>query len=302
MNFSLEQLLAFVAVYDELSFSKAAVKLNKHRTTIGQVVTNLEDQLAVTLFERIGRSVVPTEDGELLYHYAKQTIEQARTLDKVALSLSYGGLESVTIAYPSFVPHKVLSDLRTQLAQDFPLMRVNFLVRGKAEIIKGMEEGNIHFGIVNSHDSKAMHSFDSTFLGHIEFVPFVKRNGKYSEIPTDKTRAAMANSRQFILRSFVEEGMKQKVLLSSEHEEVDQLALVIKLVGEDLGWSLLPKMLTESDYATDKIEILKVSELIEGFKFGVSLWSLHSKQLMDIKKSVLKVLYHYVEQMRKRRF
>ncbi|MEF1193146.1 LysR family transcriptional regulator, partial [Vibrio parahaemolyticus] len=68
MNFSLEQLLAFVAVYEQLSFSKAAVKLNKHRTTIGQVITNLEDLLAVTLFERVGRSVEPTEDARLLYH------------------------------------------------------------------------------------------------------------------------------------------------------------------------------------------------------------------------------------------
>ncbi|GAM59872.1 transcriptional regulators [Vibrio ishigakensis] len=124
MNFSFEQLLAFVTVYNERSFSKAAVKLNKHRTTIGQVVTNLEDQLAVSLFERIGRSVEPTEDGELLYHYAKQTIEQARTFDKVALSLSYGGLENITIAYSSVIPHRALSDIRLQLAKDFPMMRV----------------------------------------------------------------------------------------------------------------------------------------------------------------------------------
>ena len=44
MDFSLEQLQAYVAVYEQLSFSKAAVKLNKHRTTIGQVIGNLEDQ------------------------------------------------------------------------------------------------------------------------------------------------------------------------------------------------------------------------------------------------------------------
>ncbi|MDW1918453.1 LysR family transcriptional regulator, partial [Vibrio sp. Vb0349] len=57
MTFNFEQLLAFVTVYEELSFSKAAVKLNKHRTTTGQVISNLEDQLAITLFDRVGRSV-----------------------------------------------------------------------------------------------------------------------------------------------------------------------------------------------------------------------------------------------------
>ena len=119
MNFSFEQLLAFVTVYEQLSFSKAAVKLNKHRTTIGQVITNLEDQLAVNLFERVGRSVEPTEDGHLLYHYAKQTIEQARTFDKVALSLAYGGLENVSIDYSSAIPHRFLVLLRIYIFMYF---------------------------------------------------------------------------------------------------------------------------------------------------------------------------------------
>lgn len=294
MNFSLEQLLAFVAVYDELSFSKAAVKLNKHRTTIGQVVTNLEDQLAVTLFDRIGRSVVPTEDGELLYHYAKQTIERARTLDKVALSLSYGGLENITIAYPSFVPHRVLTDIRIQLAKDFPLMKVNFLVRGKAEIKQGMESGDIHFGIVNSHDSTAMHSVDGVYVGHVEFLPFVKKGGRFSHLSPDKALSELSSARQFVLRTFYEEGIDEKVVLSSEHEVIDQLALAIKFVGEDLGWSLLPKMLEESEYSIDKIEVLQLSQMKEGFKFGVALWSQHSKQVKEVKKSIVKVLDEYV--------
>lgn len=99
MNFSIEQLLAFVTVYEERSFSRAAAKLNKHRTTTGQVITHLEDVLAIELFERVGRSVEPTEDGQLLYHYAKSALEQTKLLDKVALSLSYSGLENINIAY-----------------------------------------------------------------------------------------------------------------------------------------------------------------------------------------------------------
>lgn len=153
--------------YEQLSFSKAAVKLNKHRTTVGQVITNLEDQLAVSLFERVGRSVKPTENELLLYHYAKQMTEQARIFDKVALRLSYG-----EFAYSSFVPQRVLVDIRKRFKHDFPMMRVNFLVRNKNQIKQGIQSGEYHFGLVNAHNSRAMHSFDSTFLGHFEFYPF----------------------------------------------------------------------------------------------------------------------------------
>ncbi|MCY9864747.1 LysR family transcriptional regulator [Vibrio coralliirubri] len=298
MNFSIEQLLAFVTVYDQLSFSKAAVKLNKHRTTIGQVITNLEDQLAVNLFERIGRSVEPTEDGHLLYHYAKQTIEQARTFDKVALSLSYGGLENITIAYSSVIPQRVLVDIRKQLKRDFPMMRVNFLVRNKKAIKQGIQDGEYHFGLVNVHDSRAMHSLDATFLGHIEFYPFVQKGGEFSNLDKEDVLVALRNSKQFVLRALIEEGMSEKIVVSSDHEEIDQLALMIKMVEKGLGWALLPKsFFSDPEFSQHDIEPIQASEMVEGFKFGFALWCPHSKQVRDIKGSLTSVIAEYRERL-----
>ncbi|MCA2414134.1 MULTISPECIES: LysR family transcriptional regulator [Vibrio] len=297
MNFSFEQLLAFVAVYEELSFSKAAVKLNKHRTTIGQVVTNLEDLLAVSLFTRVGRSVEPTEDARLLYHYAKQTIEQARTFDKVALSLAHGGLESVSIAYSSAIPHRLLVLLRVQLAADFPMMRVNFFVRNRNEIKEGLATGEYQFGIVNVHDSRAIHSLDSTFLGHFEFVPFVQKGGELASMAPDQVLTALRNSKQFVLRSFIEEGMGEKVIVSSNHEEVDQLALVVKMVEAGLGWAILPRTLAHSEFSNNDIEPVEVCELLEGFKFGFGLWCQPSKQIGDVKDSIMRVVTAYREKL-----
>jgi DNA-binding transcriptional LysR family regulator len=294
MNFSLEQLLAFVAVYEQLSFSKAAAKLSKHRTTIAQVITNLEDQLAVTLFDRVGRTVTPTEDGRLLYHYAKQALEQVRVFDKVALSLSYGSLESVTIAYPSILPHRVLADIRIKLAQDFPTMQVNFLVRNKSDIKKGIQNGDYHFGLVNIHDSTAIHSFDATFLGHIEFVPFVRKGSELAELPPEKVLSALKNSRQIVLKSLVDEGIKEKMLVSSEHEIVDQLALAIMMVREGLGWAWLPKIMSELEYVTDNIQPIIANEMKQGFKFPIALWCQHTKQVAKVKVSILAALENYI--------
>ena len=53
MNISYEQIKAFIAVADCGSFSAAAKQLGKHRTTLGQVVTNLEIETNMELFDRI---------------------------------------------------------------------------------------------------------------------------------------------------------------------------------------------------------------------------------------------------------
>lgn len=295
MNFSIEQLLAFVAVYEEHSFSKAAAKLNKHRTTTGQVIANLEDILAVELFERIGRSVKPTEEGELLYHYAKSTIDQSKIFNKIALSLSYGGLERINFAYSSVIPHGILSGIRVQLAKDFPNMRVNFLVKTKQEVEEGINNGDIHFGLVNIDHGKGMYGKDSTFLGHVEFLPFVKKGSALTKLPSNQALNALRTTRQFVLRAFVNDGMKEKIILSADNEEVDQLSLVIKLINNDLGWAWLPKVLSESQYIVEHLEPLKFDELKHGLKFSFALWNTHSKPILEVKKSILKSTDDYIK-------
>ncbi|MCL1142829.1 LysR family transcriptional regulator [Shewanella gaetbuli] len=294
MNFSLEQLLAFVTVYEQGAFSKAAVKLDKHRTTIGQVINNLEDQLAVILFERVGRSVEPTEEGELLYHYAKQALEQAKTFDKVALSLSFGELESINLAYCSFIPHQVLGAIRTRLKQEFPNMRVNCFIRTKSQIKTGIQDGSIHFGIVNVHDSKGLNSIDFTFLDYMSFAPFVSKNSHIATLPKSKVLKELQASKQFVLSSLIEDDMGEKVIFCSDHEVIDQLALMMKFVQLDLGWSFLPRMMVNSDYVSTHLTELKVEQMQQAIKIPLALWSPHSKQVAKIKKPLIEVINEFI--------
>lgn len=298
MNYSLEQLTTFVAVYEQQAFSKAAIKLNKHRTTVGQVITNLEDQLAISLFKRLSRTVEPTEDAVLLYHYAKQTLEQAKTFDRFALSLSYGGLESVTIAYASFLPHHVVSKIRRQLYEDFPSMRVNFLVRTKPEIKAGIEDGSIHFGIVNIYESKVINSIDFTFLGNMPFLPFTHVGSELSTLPSNETLSLMKSARQFLLKSMIDDKMTEKVIVSSQHEYIDQLAVIIKLVQEGFGWALLPKSITESEYVTENLTAIKCDQIKQEIMVPIALWCPYSKQVALVKKSIIKVADFYINKSR----
>ncbi|MDN2483603.1 substrate-binding domain-containing protein [Vibrio agarivorans] len=216
-------------------------------------------------------------------------------MDKVALSLSYSGLEEVTIAYPSYFPHRLLSDIRLQLAEDFPNLRVNLVVRSRDDIRAGMESGEFQFGFVNAQNLKAIHSMDSTLIGGIEFIPFVSKDSPLTKCAPDDTLNQLKLSRQFVLRSFVEEGIEAKMITSARYEEVDQLAMAIKLVQQGAGWAWLPKVLTESDYVTDGLVPLEIAELKEGWKFQIVLLSPHTKPITQIKTSILAVVSKYAE-------
>lgn len=60
-------LLAFLAVARERSFTRAAAKLGMTQSGLSQIIRNLEERLGVRLLNRTTRSVTPTQAGERLF-------------------------------------------------------------------------------------------------------------------------------------------------------------------------------------------------------------------------------------------
>ena len=65
---NLNDLLAFLAVAQERSFTKAAAKLGVSQSALSHTIRGLEDRLGLRLLSRTTRSVSPTEPGERLLH------------------------------------------------------------------------------------------------------------------------------------------------------------------------------------------------------------------------------------------
>src|SRR5215203_5787163 len=62
----LNDLLAFLAVARERSFTKAAAQLGVSQSALSHTIRGLEDRLGLRLLTRTTRSVAPTEAGERL--------------------------------------------------------------------------------------------------------------------------------------------------------------------------------------------------------------------------------------------
>src|ERR671928_532595 len=65
---NLNDLLAFVAVARERSFTNAAAKLGVSQSALSHTIRELEARLGIRLLTRTTRSVSPTEAGERLLH------------------------------------------------------------------------------------------------------------------------------------------------------------------------------------------------------------------------------------------
>ena len=75
----LGDLIAFLAVADERSFTKAAAKLATSQSALSHVIRRLEARLGVRLLTRTTRSVAPTEAGERLLAELRPSFEDIKS-------------------------------------------------------------------------------------------------------------------------------------------------------------------------------------------------------------------------------
>lgn len=119
--FDLRQLRYFVAVAEELSFTRAAIRLHISQPPLSQQIQMLERDLGARLLERSKRRVALTEPGRVFLDEARQILartEQARNRTAAAAAGSSGRLR---LAYtPSVSFHPALPHILRQHRQAMP--------------------------------------------------------------------------------------------------------------------------------------------------------------------------------------
>lgn len=78
MDFSLRQIVHFLAVMETSSFLRASLTANVTQPALSKSIKTLEDRLGVTLFERLSRGVRPTPHGIAFERYARRILVDAR--------------------------------------------------------------------------------------------------------------------------------------------------------------------------------------------------------------------------------
>lgn len=97
--FDFRQLRYFIAVAEELSFTRAAQRLHLSQPPLSQQIQSLERDLGVRLFERSKRHVVLTGPGELFLEQARQILQQAEDARRQVGEAAAGFSGHLRLAY-----------------------------------------------------------------------------------------------------------------------------------------------------------------------------------------------------------
>jgi DNA-binding transcriptional LysR family regulator len=146
MNFS--QLKAFLAVAQDGSFSRAAEKLYLTQPAVSKQIQALEEALGMRLFDRVGRSILLTEAGNILRDHAHivfQTLEEARETITQLRGLQRGHLRiSAASTIGTYMLPQPLGELKAQ----FPGIEISLAITNKARVVQQVLNHEVELGFV----------------------------------------------------------------------------------------------------------------------------------------------------------
>src|SRR3982074_2878625 len=107
---SLNQLRSFIAAVDEGSFSAAARKLRRAQSGVSELVSGLEDQIGVPLFDRSGRYPRLTSEGAVLLAGARGVVSSVDFMKARAKGMASGLEPELSVVVDVFFPIATITD------------------------------------------------------------------------------------------------------------------------------------------------------------------------------------------------
>ena len=156
IDFDFRQLEIFCKVVELKSFSKAANAVFLAQPSVSERIATLEDRVGSQLLDRLGRQVVPTAAGKLLYKHACLLLNMKKDACNEMqgfLGTQKGEIHIGGSTIPGeYIFPKILENFRKK----YPLVTVALTISDTSDIEERVMNGDFELGVVGSkstHDS-----------------------------------------------------------------------------------------------------------------------------------------------------
>lgn len=261
----IHQLKVFASVFKNRSFSKASEELHLTQPTISNHIKSLEDEFNSKLFDRLGRTIMPTKEAEVLYNHSLEIIEKADTLKEAIMEVSKDLTGKVLIGASTIPGVYLMPRIMSEFKKKYPSISFQILISDSRGIVEDVTRHELLLGIVGAK------------LGNdqINYIPFVEDELIVVASPY------LANNGESTLKDIIslpmvmrEEGSgtrrETERLLESRGVSLDKIHIagifgstdaVKQAVKAGLGVSILSKFSVADELEHDILREIKLSDI-----------------------------------------
>src|SRR5882757_900208 len=260
---SLDQLRAFIAAVEEGSFSAGARRLHRAQSAISELVSNLEAQLGVVLFDRSERYPKLTPAGIQLVADARSVVANVDLLKARAKGISRGLESELSAVVDVLFPIEAIAESAKEFREKFPRTPLRLYVEALGGAYQPVLDGRCSLGIVGSLPIAP----DSMTLERLQGLPMSMVAAREHPLALFKgviPKAELAKHVQLVLtdRSELTTGREFGVMSPLTWRLGDLFAKHAFLL-KGLGWGGMPVHAVKQDLLEGRLVKLSIEDLAE---------------------------------------
>ena len=243
------ELKAFSVLSQKLHFAKAAHEVNLSPSALSRMITRLEEETGVTLFERNNRDVTLTDNGKKFLKFAEKSLSEKEELltdfsnktDEISGTLHvYASVTACYTIMPPFIK---------QLALKYPLIHLSVETGDPAGAPSAVREGKAELAVAaipeNGYDT-----FECIPVRTSPLVFAASSKGPYVEVngsPQDIVSSVpLILPKQGLARRRFDAWIKSRNVKPVIAAETEGHEAVMALAALGLGIGLVPKIVLEN--------------------------------------------------------
>jgi DNA-binding transcriptional LysR family regulator len=260
---SLDQLRAFIAAVDEGSFSAGARKLHRAQSAVSELVSNLEAQLGVPLFDRSERYPKLTPAGIQLVADARSVVTNVDLLKARAKGISRGLESELSAVVDVLFPIEAIAESAKEFRDRFPRTPLRLYVEALGGAYQPVLDGRCSLGVVGSLPS-APDGMTLERLQGLAMIMVAAREHPLALIKGVIPKTELAKHVQLVLtdRSELTAGREFGVMSPLTWRLGDLFAKHAFLL-KGLGWGGMPLHAVKQDLLAGRLVKLAIEDLAE---------------------------------------
>jgi DNA-binding transcriptional LysR family regulator len=246
----LRHLRYFVAVAEALNFTKAAENLRLAQPSLTRQIKDLEAEIGVRLFDRSGKRISLTQEGESFLLDARRLLAECVQSVQAVQRLSRGEASQLNIGYIANVYHELLPATLGTFRRACPRTALNLFDMTPAEQYQALDKHKIDLGFVCFRTRSIGSDLHWESVGHDVLMvavaagsPLAKKTkidlkDLESMFFVGMSEKTYPGSNDWLINACREAGFTPRIL-----QDADREPAVISFVAAGLGVALLPEQI-----------------------------------------------------------
>lgn len=251
------------AVSEEGSLTGAAEQLHLSQSALSHQLKNLEEELGVSVFNRINKKLILTQAGEKLLKSSRKILDELRRTRREISQLVDGESGILRLSTECYTSYHWLPPIIKEFTKQYPRVEVEIRADSEKSMVKKLLDGELDVALVHEESSDSNILYQN--LLDDELVTIFNADHPFREkdmvLPSDfKEETLITHSKNFETSTLNRKVLRRYNIIPANIIYVQLTGAALEMVRANLGITVMPYWMASSYLEHNDLKYLRLTK------------------------------------------